>query len=223
MRTGFREIAIVGTFLMAVALVTSVAATPAQTGRAAQPPAAQGNARAIANGRDLFTKTGCENCHGTQAAGTASAPSIAGIALELQAFAAYVRKPTGTMSPQTAQAVSDANLTDIHAFLRSLPAQPSQGPAAPSSARVAAGAMLYRKNGCDECHVQEAQGGANGPRLGPSPIPFARFVPYVRNPTGDMPPYTAKVLSDDDLASIYAFLQARPQPPPVNSIPLLAP
>ena len=30
-------------------------------------------------------------------------------------------------------------------------------------------------------------------------------------------------LSDDDLASIYAFLQARPTPPPVKDIPLLAP
>ena len=38
-----------------------------------------------------------------------------------------------------------------------------------------------------------------------------------------MPPYTAVVLSDQDLADIYAFLEARPKPPAVNSIPLLAP
>jgi hypothetical protein len=36
-----------------------------------------------------------------------------------------------------------------------------------------------------------------------------------------MPPYTTKVLSDSDLANIYAFLQSRPTPPPVESIPLL--
>ena len=86
-----------------------------------------------------------------------------------------------------------------------------------------AGAALYRKNGCYECHVNDAQGGPQGPRLGPNPIPLPRFVAYVRNPTGDMPPFTAKVISDQDLASIYAFLQARPTPPPVKDIPLLAP
>ena len=86
-----------------------------------------------------------------------------------------------------------------------------------------AGAALYRKNGCYECHVNDAQGGPQGPRLGPNPIPFPRFVAYVRSPTGDMPPFTAKVISEQDLASIYAFLQSRPTPPPVKDIPLLAP
>jgi mono/diheme cytochrome c family protein len=88
---------------------------------------------------------------------------------------------------------------------------------------VNAGAALYRKNGCYECHVNDAQGGPQGPRLGPNPIPFPRFVAYVRNPAGDMPPFTAKVVSDDDLSKIYAFLQSRPTPPPVKDIPLLAP
>jgi mono/diheme cytochrome c family protein len=100
---------------------------------------------------------------------------------------------------------------------------PPTAQAASGNARADAGAALYRKNGCYECHVNDAQGGPQGPRLGPNPIPFPRFVAYVRNPTGDMPPFTAKVISDDDLASIYAFLQSRPTPPPVKDIPLLAP
>jgi mono/diheme cytochrome c family protein len=92
-----------------------------------------------------------------------------------------------------------------------------------SDPAVNAGAALYKKNGCYECHVNDAQGGPQGPRLGPNPIPLPRFVTYVRNPSGDMPPFTAKVVSDDDLAKIYAFLQSRPTPPPVKDIPLLAP
>ena len=99
------------------------------------------------------------------------------------------------------------------------PAQAKAADAAP----VDAGAALYKKNGCYECHVNDAQGGPQGPRLGPNPIPFPRFAAYVRNPAGDMPPFTAKVVSDQDLASIYAFLQSRPAPPPVKDIPLLAP
>ena len=92
-----------------------------------------------------------------------------------------------------------------------------------SDPTVNAGAALYKKNGCYECHVNDAQGGPQGPRLGPNPIPLPRFVAYVRNPAGDMPPFTAKVISDDDLSKIYAFLQSRPTPPPVKDIPLLAP
>ena len=63
---------------------------------------------------------------------------------------------------------------------------------------------------------------AAGPRLGPDPIPFARFAQYVRSPTGEMPPYTEKVLSNQEMADIYAFVQTRPRPPAVNSIPQLA-
>ena len=36
-----------------------------------------------------------------------------------------------------------------------------------------------------------------------------------------MPPYTSKVVSDSELADIYAFLQSLPQPPAAKSIPLL--
>jgi len=36
-----------------------------------------------------------------------------------------------------------------------------------------------------------------------------------------MPPYTVKVVSDKELADIYAFLQSISQPPAVKSIPLL--
>jgi len=99
--------------------------------------------------------------------------------------------------------------------------QTGQAPAAPAG-RVDVGAALYRKVGCFQCHVNEAQGGANGPKLGPDPVPFARFSQYVRRPTGDMPPYTEKVLSAQDMADIYAFVRARPRPPAVSAIPLLA-
>src|SRR5438309_4567210 len=84
------------------------------------------------------------------------------------------------------------------------------------------GKAIYTTAGCYECHGREAQGGAGtGPKLGPDPIPFAAFVFQVRTPRDQMPPYTAKVLSDAQMADIYAFVQAAPQPPKVDSIPLL--
>jgi len=36
-----------------------------------------------------------------------------------------------------------------------------------------------------------------------------------------MPPYTAKVVTDQELADIYAFLLSMPAPPAVDSVPIL--
>jgi mono/diheme cytochrome c family protein len=84
------------------------------------------------------------------------------------------------------------------------------------------GKKLFAKFGCYECHGREAQGGGlNGPRLAPDPAPFLALQSYVRRPQGEMPPYTDKVLSDKDLADMYAFLRSKPQPPAVKAIPIL--
>ncbi len=84
------------------------------------------------------------------------------------------------------------------------------------------GKRLYLNYGCYQCHGREGQGStATGPRIGPDPLPFPAFTEYIRRPTGEMPPYTSKVVSDSDLAKIYAFLQSLPRPRAVKSIPLL--
>src|SRR5690242_9706154 len=76
------------------------------------------------------------------------------------------------------------------------------------------GKKLFARFGCYECHGREAQGGGlNGPRLAPNPVPLSVLQSYVRQPQGEMPPYTDKVVSDKDLADIYAFLQFQSQPP----------
>ena len=83
------------------------------------------------------------------------------------------------------------------------------------------GKKIYSTYGCYQCHGFVAQGGPGG-RLAPRPVVFAAFSKYVRTPTGQMPPYTAKVVSDQELADIYAFLLTIPPPPAVNSVPILA-
>lgn len=84
------------------------------------------------------------------------------------------------------------------------------------------GKKIFAKVGCYECHGREAQGGGlNGPRLVPNPLPFSVLQAYVRHPQGEMPPYTDKVVSDKDLADMYAFLRSEPQPPAAKTIPIL--
>jgi ubiquinol-cytochrome c reductase cytochrome c subunit len=93
---------------------------------------------------------------------------------------------------------------------------------APPAGNAQSGKKLFVSDGCYECHGYMAQGASpTGPRLGPRPIAFAAFTKYVRQPTGQMPPYTSKVVTDAALADIYAFLQSLPTPPSVESIPAL--
>lgn len=173
--------------------------------------------RAFAQEAGGYAEIGCALCHGSAGEGSAAGPSLATGALPLAEFVDYVRQPTGTMPAYSPQAVSDQTLAEIHAYLVPAAAQPVP------IGHVDAGATLYRGTGCYECHSNEGQGGAQGPRIGPDPVSFARFAWYLRHPTGSMPPYSAAVISDQDLADIYAFLEARPRPPAVDNIPLLAP
>jgi mono/diheme cytochrome c family protein len=119
-----------------------------------------------------------------------------------------------------------AALAGILLFDRSQAAAQSAAASRPAatapSGNAERGKTIYRRDGCWECHGFDAQSGGNtGPKLGPPPMPFPAFVNQLRTPRNQMPPYTAKVLSDADLADIYAFLQSLPQPPKVESIPLL--
>ena len=84
------------------------------------------------------------------------------------------------------------------------------------------GKTLYIKYGCYECHGFQGQGSpATGPRLVSPLFPVGAFIAYVRNPTGEMPPYTNKVLRDEELSDIHAFLSSLPQAPKPDDIPLL--
>ena len=88
------------------------------------------------------------------------------------------------------------------------------------AADAARGKKLFVSYGCYECHGRAAQGGV-GPRLGPDPLPLSVIEIYVRHPTGSMPAYSAKTVSDQDFASIYAYLKSLPEPPKEKDIPLL--
>ena len=118
-------------------------------------------------------------------------------------------------------------LTIITMLVLARPGAGAQAPAtapkanADSSGNAPNGKRLYTTYGCYQCHGREAQGGPAGPRLARTSTPFTAFVRYNRQPLGQMPPYTSKVVKDSELADIYAFLQSLPQPPAAKSIPLL--
>jgi len=65
------------------------------------------------------------------------------------------------------------------------------------------------------------QGGAAGPKLAPDPLPFDALSSFVRTTNRQMPAYREEVLSDADLADLYAYLNSIPQGPDAKTIPLL--
>ena len=84
------------------------------------------------------------------------------------------------------------------------------------------GKRLFERNGCYQCHGYGGQGGNAGARLAQTKLPFAAFNAFVRNPpSGSMPPFRAKIMSDQELADVYAYIKTFPEPKPVKDIPLL--
>src|SRR6202047_1838822 len=75
------------------------------------------------------------------------------------------------------------------------------------------GKRIYLATGCFTCHGRAGQGGAyNGPApaLAKTAMPFEGFKMQIRNPSNDMPAYSEPVMSDKEIADIFAFVQSLP-------------
>jgi mono/diheme cytochrome c family protein len=84
------------------------------------------------------------------------------------------------------------------------------------------GKRLFMGDGCYQCHGTVGQGGLAGPRLAQTKLTLAAFTSYVRSPRpGNMPPYRNKVMTDQELSDIYAYIQSVPAPVPPSDIPIL--
>lgn len=88
-----------------------------------------------------------------------------------------------------------------------------------SSRDVENGKRLFVKNGCYECHGYVGQGGFSGPRIAPWTLGADAVVAYLRHPSGQMPPYTAKVMSDREIIDVAAYLKSIPNPNPAATPP----
>ena len=89
---------------------------------------------------------------------------------------------------------------------------------------AANGKQVYLADGCFMCHGRVGQGGAyNGPApvLAKTEMPFEGFKGQLRQPVQDMPAYSEAVMSDQQIADIYAFVQSLPGRTDPKSIPLL--
>jgi ubiquinol-cytochrome c reductase cytochrome c subunit len=99
---------------------------------------------------------------------------------------------------------------------------PALGRGAPPPGDAANGKRVYMADGCYQCHGTVGQGSRpTGPHLAPNPLPYEAFAGQVRRPVNAMPPYTTVVLSEQDLADIYAYLVTVPPLPDPKAAAIL--
>ena len=106
----------IGSWLCAVAVVGACfSAQPAAQAR----PASGGNLQA---GQDLYLRYSCYACHGYDGHGGAGARLVP-MRMTVERFTAYVHNPR-QMPPYSVKLLSDAQLGDVWAYIKSLPVSP---------------------------------------------------------------------------------------------------
>jgi len=79
--------------------------------------------QSIDNGKRLFTRNGCYQCHGGVGQGGLAGPRLAQTKLPLAAFMAIIRNPPSSMMPPYREkTVSNKEAEDLYAYIKSFPA-----------------------------------------------------------------------------------------------------
>jgi len=105
---------------LAFPIATAALLTFLASGALAQDAASKGNAE---NGKRLFFRDGCYQCHGWIAQG-GTGPHLTPPAIALPTMVAIVRKGERGMPRYTPKVLSDAELIDIHAYLETIKPSP---------------------------------------------------------------------------------------------------
>jgi mono/diheme cytochrome c family protein len=78
-------------------------------------------AASVEKGKAAYIQHGCWACHGFQAQGGVTGPKLAPDPMPIEAFTAYVRTTDRAMPPYMEAILSNEDLTDIHAYLLTIP------------------------------------------------------------------------------------------------------
>ncbi|MHB1446168.1 MAG: cytochrome bc1 complex diheme cytochrome c subunit [Acidimicrobiales bacterium] len=181
-----------------------------------------GLGKGTATGRQLFIQA-CSSCHGTDAQGSARAPTLVGLGSAAVDF--WVITGRMPLEVPTEQAMrknpifSVAQAKEIADYVASLQVpgyvgRVPQGPSIPGSinlskANLAKGGELFRLN-CSTCHSLTASGGALSygafaPSLSPdTPLEIAEAI---RTGPGNMPRFSVAQLSSQNEADIIKYVK----------------
>jgi cytochrome c oxidase cbb3-type subunit 3 len=139
-------------------------------------PAAAAQSSDIEHGKLLFQGM-CARCHGIDGSGE-EGPSLQRATLDRAAddesLRALIRDGIPDRGMPRVRRLTDAELTQLIAFVRSLGRTTSATPVGD----VERGKQLYGTLGCASCHIVDGQGGSFGPDL--TAIGLTRGAPYLR-------------------------------------------
>jgi len=174
-----------------------------------------GSETEIDKGQQLFLE-GCSSCHGLQAQGTQTGPSLIGAGAAAVSFQVSTgRMPLaapGAQAPSKENVYSEEDISAMAAYVASL----GPGPAIPTAeqldyadADLAYGGELFRIN-CAQCHQAAGQGGAlTWGKYAPSLMESTPQVIYEAMLTGpqSMPVFSDAQLPSEDKQAIIAYVR----------------
>jgi len=194
----------------------------------------------IAAGAHDFVQFACAQCHGALGRGGVSpaVPALAGIRTSLTAAQlrqiidhglGAVANPTAPYMPVWGEVISRQQVSDLVAYIRAgLPPVPGAvPPAVPTGqGQAVAGAVLYQRYGCVNCHGPNGLGGVPNPAAPDRAIPPlsgpafrhqfntpAKIIRVIRSGSviGRAPivsmPHWGGIIPDSDLRAIVAYLE----------------
>lgn len=182
---------------------------------------AVGSQTQVESGRQLYLE-GCSSCHGLEAQGTETGPTLIGAG----AAAVHFQVSTGRMplaqpgaqAPSKANVYTDGQIAEMAAYVASL----APGPAIPTAeqldyanADAAVGGELFRIN-CSQCHQAAGQGGAlTQGKYAPSLMESSPQVIYEAMLTGpqNMPVFGNGQLRTEDKQAIISYISALQESP----------
>jgi cbb3-type cytochrome c oxidase subunit III len=215
--------------------VTVSAAAPAATTVASGPVDPH-----VAAGAHAFVQFACAQCHGEQGKGNVSpdvpALSRVGKSLTVAQLTTIIdhglgesANPTKPYMPVWGAVISKQQVADLVTYIRAgLPAVPDETPPAiPQNQGLAvAGAALYVRDGCINCHGPNGLGGVPNPQSPDKSIPplsggdfrkefntDAKIIAVIRSGSviGRAPivsmPHWGGILSDQDLRALVGYLK----------------
>jgi len=165
------------------------------------------------NGKVLWEETvkQCQRCHGMAGEGKWAGP-LAGHAKSADEWIAQVRTPRNRMPSFSTEQISDAMITDMHAYLTTLTKPDGFTPADAELADDAMeGQKLMVEKKCVACH------GVAGPingfiKRGEVPT-VERIVTQLRTPFKNMPSYSESQVSEAEATLIVDFMVSQMPPP----------